>query len=259
MSQRTKRRKSSTGLYHVFVRGINREQIFGQAREKQYFKTIIIKYLGKYNQYDLEIHAYCIMSNHAHLVIRVDEKTKLSCFMSNILAEYAQYYNYKHKRNGHVFQNRFGSECIEDEKYYWNCIKYVHMNPVKAFTVPLATDYKYSSLMEYKKGKLRLIHPNAYHLYRERFENLEKFLLFHNITEPQMFLGMVEEIYAQRQEIALNILWTIKERENIEEILRIFEEPELREMYQQRIRDELQLSKRETGKLYTDIKNKYIV
>ena len=259
MSQRTKRRKSSTGLYHVFVRGINREQIFGQDREKQYFKKIIIKHLEKYSQYGVEIHAYCIMSNHAHLVIRVDEKNKLSYFMSNILAEYAQYYNYKHKRNGHVFQNRFGSECIEDEGYYWNCIKYVHMNPVKAFIVPTALDYKYSSLMEYKKGKLRLIHPNAYNLYRERFVDLEKFLLFHNITDTQMFLGMSEEVYAQKQEIALNILWNLKEKENLEEILRIFEEPELREIYQQRIKDELELSKRETGKLYTDIKNKYIV
>ncbi len=259
MSQRTRRQKSSTGLYHVFIRGINREQIFGQAREKRYFKRIIIKYLDKYSQYDVEIHAYCIMSNHAHLVIRIDEKNILSYFMSNILAEYAQYYNYKHNRNGHVFQNRFGSECIEDEKYYWNCIKYVHLNPVKAFIVPTAMDYKYSSLMEYKKGKLMLIHPNAYSIYKNKFANLEKYLFFHGITATQLFLGMTEEVYAQKQEIALNILWDLKENENIEEILRIFEEPELREIYQQRIRDELKLSKRETGKLYTDIKCKYVI
>ena len=114
---RIKRQKSCTGFYHVFVRGINKEKIFNQVREKQYFKKIVKKHLDKYA---VEIHAYCIMSNHAHLIIKSDEKSKLSSFMSNVLAEYAQYYNYKHNRNGHVFQNRFRSECIESEKYYWN-------------------------------------------------------------------------------------------------------------------------------------------
>ena len=132
MPRHVKRQQSSTGLYHVFVKGINKEKIFDQTREKAYFKRIIKESLSKY---DVEIHAYCIMSNHAHLVIKSDGKQKLSYFMSNILAKYAQYYNYKHNRNGHVFQNRFGSECIESERYYWNCIKYIHMNPVKAFMV----------------------------------------------------------------------------------------------------------------------------
>ena len=107
--------KSVTSLYHVFVRGINKELIFNQVREKRYFKKIIQKHLS---EYEIEIYAYCIMSNHAHFIIKSNDIHVMSMFMSKILAEYANYYNYKKQRNGHVFQNRFGSECIENEKYF---------------------------------------------------------------------------------------------------------------------------------------------
>lgn len=252
---RVKRRESSTGLYHVFVRGINKEKIFEQVREKKYFKKTIKKYLEKY---DVEIHAYCIMSNHAHLIIKSVEKQKLSYFMSNILAEYAQYYNYKHNRNGHVFQNRFGSECIESEKYYWNCIKYIHLNPVRALMVPSALDYKYSSIGEYKRYKSGLLHENAIQNYKNRFENWEEYLRYHYVTNEAVFIGMEEEIDMQRKEQVINFLWEIQEQEEIEAAIEIFEEPLLRIKYIEMIKERLKVSKKETKRLYTEIKEKYI-
>lgn len=113
-----RRRKSSTGKYHVIAKGINKEHIFNQIRERSYFKKILIKFLEKY---DVKLFAYCIMSNHIHLVLQAELQV-LSLFMAQVLAEYAQYYNYKHQRNGHVFQNRFRSECIENTQHFWNCI-----------------------------------------------------------------------------------------------------------------------------------------
>ena len=83
------RRESSTRFYHIYVRGINKEKIFGQPREKNYFKRIIRKYL---KEYDVEIYSYCIMSNHAHLLIKSDLK-ELSMFMSKVLAKYCYTYN----------------------------------------------------------------------------------------------------------------------------------------------------------------------
>lgn len=248
---RVKRQKSHTGLYHVFVRGINKEKIFNQVREKQYFKRTIKKYL---NKYDVEIHAYCIMSNHAHLIIKVDENQKLSYFMSNVLAEYAQYYNYKHSRNGHVFQNRFGSECIENEKYYWNCIKYIHMNPVKAMLVFAAADYKYSSFGDYRKRDNSILHENAIRNYKEKFPDWESYLIYHNMANRVIFLGMDEERYIQKKEAARIVLWEIKEEEKIQEATQIIEEPVLREKYIERIRETLKLSKAEACRLYTDIR-----
>ena len=85
------------------------------------------------------------------------EIQELSFFMARVLAEYANYYNYKHDRNGHVFQNRFTSECIEDEDYFWNCLRYIHMNPVKAGMAKKAADYKYSSIKEYFAEEKMLI------------------------------------------------------------------------------------------------------
>ncbi len=62
-----RRRESFTGLYHVVVKGINKERIFDQQREKVYLKKIILEFKEKYG---IEIYAYCIMSNHAHFIIR---------------------------------------------------------------------------------------------------------------------------------------------------------------------------------------------
>ena len=154
----TKRRqKSFTDFYHVIVKGINKEKIYNQQREKIYFKKIILKYLKKY---DVEIYAYCIMSNHAHLIIKAELQV-LSLFMAVVLAEYANYYNYKHYRNGHVFQNRFKSFPIESEEYLWQCFYYIHLNPVKAKITGKMNRYQYSSAQEYIYEKKGLIRENA--------------------------------------------------------------------------------------------------
>ncbi len=144
-----RRQKSGTDRYHVIAKGINKERTFNQSREKTYLKKIIKKIKKKYE--NVEIYAYCIMSNHIHLILKA-EFPELSLFMAAVLAEYANYYNYKHHRNGHVFQNRFVSECIETERYFWNCLRYIHLNPVKARVVKEAARYQYSSMMEYKSG-----------------------------------------------------------------------------------------------------------
>ena len=133
-----RRQKSGTDLYHVIAKGINKERTFNQSREKTYLKKIIKKIKKKYE--NVEIYAYCIMSNHIHLILKA-EFPELSLFMAAVLAEYANYYNYKHHRNGHVFQNRFVSECIETERYFWNCLRYIHLNPVKARVVKEAARY----------------------------------------------------------------------------------------------------------------------
>lgn len=172
---RQRRKKSSTGVYHVIAKGINREQIFNQPREKLYLKRILEEFLSNY---DVEIYAYCIMSNHVHLIIK-SEFQELSMYMAICLAKYAEYYNYKHKRNGHVFQNRFKSECIESSQYFWNCLRYIHLNPLKANQTKNIVDYKYSSMSEYKKMNSKILHKNALDIFGKRFEDWEDFINFH--------------------------------------------------------------------------------
>ena len=128
---RTARRRSSTDFYHVIARGINKEPIFKQKREKNNFLRLLLKHL---KDRDIEIYAYVVMSTHFHILLRADLKL-LSNYLAIVLAEFAEYYNFKHNRNGHVFQDRFKSECVESQQYFWNCVRYIHMNPVNANAV----------------------------------------------------------------------------------------------------------------------------
>lgn len=253
---RYKRKTSSTNLYHVFIKGINHERIFNQSKEKNYFKRILIKHISQFN---VEFHAYCIMSNHAHFLIRADNLNTLSHFMSKILAEYALYYNYKHNRNGHVFQNRFRSECIETTDYYWNCIRYIHMNPVKAHMVTIPLDYKYSSMHEFKSKKPRILHENALKSHIVHFRNWESFELFHSRGCKLVFVDTKHEIYQQQKTAFYECLVEFSKRLDIEDLSRIFEERSLRIQFENFIKQSLNLSNSKYQSLYKDFKKEIMI
>ncbi len=135
------RDKSDTGIYHIMVRGINKMSLFQEKYDKYKFLEIIsnMKSQGEYSLY-----AYCIMDNHAHLLVK-EEVDPISRSMKRICVSYSYYYNKKHKRVGHVFQDRFKSEKIETDEYLLECIRYIHNNPVKASMVSEPKNHKYSS------------------------------------------------------------------------------------------------------------------
>ena len=242
---RTRRMESATGIYHVIIRGINHEKIFNQSREKIYFKKIILKYLEKYN---IDIYSYCIMSNHAHFLIRAELKV-LSVFMACILAEYATYYNFKHYRNGHVFQNRFLSECINDEQYFWSCMRYIHLNPVKAGMVKGIAKYKYSSIGEYINEIPEILSDKAIKMYQNNFKNGVEFAKFHGEKETAIFRDIDEEVETQREEIAEMIAASMQNRYKLDEINRVFEEKELRKKYIEQLKENLNLAEGRAKKL----------
>lgn len=131
----------NTSCFHVMVQGINKSYIF----EKEEEKKIYIKELYKSkNKFDIEIIAYCIMDNHAHLLLRSESLYNLSTFMHNVNTIYAIFYNKMHKRVGYVFRDRYKSEGIYSEKYFYNCIRYIYDNPVKANICKKPEEYKFS-------------------------------------------------------------------------------------------------------------------
>lgn len=138
---------SDTGIYHVMIRGINKMNLFHDKTDKLKLTEIIskMKTQGEYSLY-----AYCIMNNHAHLLLK-EEEDSISRSMKRICVSYSHYYNNKHKRVGHVFQDRFRSEKIENDNYLLECIRYIHNNPVKASIVRRPTDYVFSSYNIYTK------------------------------------------------------------------------------------------------------------
>ena len=248
---RNARRRSSTDLYHVIARGINKEPIFKQKREKNNFIRLLLKHL---KDRDIEIYAYVIMSTHFHILIRVDLKL-LSSYLAIVLAEFSEYYNFKHNRNGHVFQDRFKSECVETPQYFWNCIRYIHMNPVNANVVKAPLNYTFSSLKEYETGKSQIIHPKAIDFYKSEFTDFKEFLAFHTKTQRQIFLDIPEEVEIQLIKAALNLLGQEAYLNGFESPQEIIESIEMRRRYKEKLQKELKISKAKTERLYRHVKS----
>ena len=248
---RKRRKESATGVYHVIIKGINRERIFNQQREKFYFRKIILKHLQKY---EAAICAYCIMSNHAHFIIRA-ELHVLSAFMSVILSEYAVYYNFKHLRNGHVFQNRFLSECIETDTYYWSCLRYIHLNPVKAQIVKDLVRYRHSSIGEYMLETSNLISEDALDFYRKRFLDFNDFESFHNMKPETVFTDIDDEERTQQKELMLTIAENTAVEYKLSKLLQVFEEKSIRLEYIEKVRKILKMNTKEIKELIIIIMN----
>lgn len=144
---RIARQKSQTGFYHVLLRGIGRQNIFVDDEDRQRF----IETLARYKQeLHYELHAYCLMGNHVHLLIK-DAKNQLDQIMKKIAGSYAYYFNTKYERVGHLFQDRFKSEAIEDDFYFVTVLRYIHQNPLKA-GISRMESYPFSSYGEYVDG-----------------------------------------------------------------------------------------------------------
>ena len=147
---RKARKNYDTSFFHVIVQGIKKEYIF----KNNHYIEKYIKLINKYeSEFDLMILSYCIMNNHAHLLIYTEKIEDMSKFMHKINSTYAEYFNYKEdERVGYVFRDRFKSQPIYDIRYLIKCINYIHLNPVKALIVSKCEDYKYSSYNYYLKN-----------------------------------------------------------------------------------------------------------
>ena len=146
---RIARQSLGTSFFHVMVQGINKEYIFEEGR---YIKRYIELMKQNLENMNVKIIAFCIMNNHAHLLINTDEIQELSKYMQRLNGMYARYYNYiKENRVGYVFRDRYKSEPILSKKQLLNCIKYIHQNPVKAGMVKKEEEYLYSSSKFYQE------------------------------------------------------------------------------------------------------------
>jgi len=142
---REARKKSKSGIYHVVERGINRQNIFHDEEDCHRYLEIMKKVK---KESECKVLGYCLMGNHVHLLIQEREES-ISKIMKKIGVSYAWWYNRKYERSGHVFQDRFKSECVEDDRYLMTVIRYIHQNPVKAGMVQKTEEYKWSSSRVY--------------------------------------------------------------------------------------------------------------
>lgn len=142
---RESRKRSNSGVYHIMLRGINRQQIFEDDEDYSRFLETLAKYR---EECGYSLYGYCLMPNHVHLVLR-EGKQPLETIMRRIGASYVYWYNAKYARTGHLFQDRFKSELVESDTYLLTVIRYVHWNPVKAGLCSTLEAYPYSSYARY--------------------------------------------------------------------------------------------------------------
>ena len=145
---RQARRKSESGIYHVMLRGINQQQIFEDSEDCEKFLQILkdCKVVSEY-----KLFAYCLMGNHIHLLVQ-EEKEPIEQVMKRLATRFVYWYNIKYQRIGHLFQDRFKSEPVEDDAYFMAVIRYIHQNPIKAGLCKDVSDYEYSSYNEFFKN-----------------------------------------------------------------------------------------------------------
>lgn len=152
---RKRRVESMTGIYHVILRGIDKQDVFLDRNDYiaflRFLKEIQIK--RGINDAVIEtglctIYCYALLHNHLHLLIRA-KKMSLSETMKRLLDMFVVWYNTKYHRNGPLFQGRFWSEPVNDEAYFLMLLKYIHLNPVKAGEAKNLADYEFCSWREY--------------------------------------------------------------------------------------------------------------
>jgi REP element-mobilizing transposase RayT len=219
---RQQRDKSNTGYYHIMIQGHDRKDIFIDDQDKMYFIEIL-KTKKENNRYGL------IMDNHAHLLLQEREEG-IASIMKRINVSYVFYFNKKYKKTGHLFQDRYRSEKIEDDSYLLMATRYIHKNPVKAGIVKKAEKYKWSSYKAYIEEDTVLAKAIDKELVlgifsEDKNEAKEEFIKFTNMKEEDKFIEIDEKANRMEESQALK-LWEelIKNEESLEEKLKKFKE-----------------------------------
>lgn len=226
--------KSQIQVYHIMLRGNNRERIFSEEEDK----TKIIEILGdKKKAGEYFLYAYCVMDNHIHLVMK-EGTDSIAGIVKRIAVSYSYYFNKKYKRVGHVFQERFKSEKIEDESYLLAAIRYVHQNPVKP-GIGLVDNYQWSSYGDYigKGRKLTDTEEILDILSNDNEKAVVEFVRFHHEYIEGAFLDVCGEKeidqfnvsdyinrYLSEKGLRINDLGSVTNKSLREELIRLLME-----------------------------------
>ena len=141
---RSARKQGESDVYHVVSRGVNQSLIFEDDADSKRFLEMLAK---AFEEKGVELYCFCLMGNHFHLLAHAGLK-ELSAAMKRLLAGYAVYFNTRHGRSGHLFQDRFRTEVVDTDEYLMTVVRYIHRNPVKA-GLASTCEYPWSSYGEY--------------------------------------------------------------------------------------------------------------
>lgn len=131
--------------YHVMNRGASRQSVFNSDEQRQYFLSLLADTAGRFNA---EWHAYCLMDNHYHLLVRTPDGN-LQRIMRHINGLYTQYFNRTQGRDGALFRGRYKAILVDAQSYWERLSRYVHRNPIEAGLIDNLEDYPWSSYPAY--------------------------------------------------------------------------------------------------------------
>ena len=205
---RQSRVKSESGIYHVMLRGINQQLIFEDEEDNEKFLEVLkdCKAVSEF-----KLFAYCLMGNHVHLLIKT-EKEELEQIFKRIGARYVYWYNWKYKRKGHLFQDRYKSEPVDDEQYFLTVIRYIHQNPVKVGKCKSVDEYQYSSYKDYTEGNSNLTDTK----FALNMMDIKNFIEFNNEENEDKCLEDEEHFRLSDNE-AQTIIFKVSKCKNIAE------------------------------------------
>lgn len=196
---RNSRERSSSGIYHIILRGVNRQIIFEDDEDRYKFLGTLgyYKEISKY-----EVYAYCLMSNHVHILIKESADESISVAIKRISSSYVYWYNDKYMRCGHLFQERFKSEAVENQSYFLTVLRYIHQNPIKAATVKSVSESKWTSYKEYINNADLVDTDFALEMFANNVENKrDLFVKFMNEDNNDECLENIEIVRVSDEEV----------------------------------------------------------
>lgn len=127
---------------HVIQRGVDRQPAFFSDDDCRFY----LDWLGEYaRKRDIALHAYCLMTNHVHLLLSAPSAGALGSLMQDMGRRYVQYVNRSYRRSGGLWQGRYKASYVQSERYLLACMRYVELNPVRANMVKAPGEYRWSS------------------------------------------------------------------------------------------------------------------
>lgn len=191
--------------YHILDRGNNRQEIFLEDSDYQYFLKLINRYKKELR---FKLYHLCLMPNHIHLMLEPKEENVLQKLMMCLTLAYSVYFNKKYNAYGHLWQGRYKSCIIEKGEYFVWCGVYIELNPVRAGIVKKPEDYKWSSYSYYSYGKGEPLIENVIDLDPYYFSNLGNTEEECQKRYKEYIEGVMEEKFLKkfRQNIDIGVL-----------------------------------------------------
>ena len=183
---------SVRGVYHIMMRGNDKRRIFLDDDDRRRF---IFTLFEKTSEENADIYAYCLMNNHVHLLLH-EKEYNIARLMKRINVSIAYHFNKKYKRVGHLFQDRFISEIVDNNDYLLAAVRYIHNNPVKAGIVSSPEKYLWSSYNDYISAKKfnGLITEKVLNVFSENIsEAIDQFIDFSSLDCNIKFIDFIEK------------------------------------------------------------------